>query len=486
MTASNTPRLVFAAVAVAAVALIAILLGSGGDDNYRVRLVLDDAHGLREGTSVRVGDIDAGKVHKVALGAGDKVFVDVDLDQGEGPVGRDAKVAISSLNLLGQRFLSLDKGNVDQPAPSGTTLGDDRVSVSTDLDQVLNTLDTSTRTRLGILLNEAGIALTGRKDDVQLLLRELPHTLPEITTLLERITADNRSLAKVVDDGDRFIGGLNAKRDDLVELFDSAHETAKTFATKRAQIDATLRAAPGMLRTTQALLGDLRATSAPLGPAARNLVRTAAPLENTLAALKPFIKAADPVLDEASDASPALTRLAAGATPVLRAAAATAGKLDRFATSAKPATATLNDSVSNLIAILDNWSRALQYRDSLSHTFRGEPSVTSNTVESFVERLMNQQSARRRKKAPAPAPVAKTAPTPAPARTPEAPAAVKPLLSRLPDVPKVLGDAKSTVSKTVTTVQDALLGRRAPESGGEKGGSSSSGSETLLDFLLKP
>jgi len=472
MTAANAPRLVLAALAAVALAVLAVTL-PGGDDPYRFKLVLDNANGLRKGTSVRVGDIDAGKVRDVRLGNGDKVLVDVDLDPGEGPIGRDARVAVSSLNLLGQRFLSLDKGNVDRPAPSGVTLASSRVGESTDLDQVLNSLDSSTRARLGILLNEAGLALTGRKDDVRLLIGELPSTLPEITTLLERLTADNRSLGQVVDHGDRFIARLNSRRRDLLDLLDSARETSATFATKRRQLEATLAQAPGMLRTTQTLLADVRQTSAPLGPAARNLVKTAAPLESTLKSLKPFTKAVDPVLDEARDVSPSLTRLATGATPVIRSAATTAGKLDQFATSAKPATATLNDSVGNLIAILDNWSRALQYRDSLSHTFRGEPSITSNTVESLVDRLMGPPAKKRKKARPGPAlrpPEAKDN-APLSGGAPRLPMPKLPGVPKLPDVPQVLDD-------TITAIQEGLLGG-SPSKG-------SSDSSALLDFLLKP
>lgn len=476
MTRSQAPRLALIALAAAVVVLGVIVLG-GGSNPYRFRLVLDDAHGLRKGTSVRVGDIDAGTVRDVKIGKGDKVLVDVDLDHDQGPVGRDARVSISSLNLLGQRFLALDKGDIDQPAASGFTLGPDRVSVSTDLDQVLNTLDANTRARLGILMNEAGLALTGRQDDVSLLLGELPHTLPEITTLLRRITADNHSLADVVDAGDRFLARVNRQRTDLVGLFDSARETARTFATKRRQIDETLKQAPGMLRTTQALLSDVQQTSAPLGPAAHNLVATAAPLENTLAALKPFTKAADPVLDEARVVSPSLTTLASGATPVLRVAATTAGRLNRFSVSARPATSTLNDSVDNLIAILDNWSRALQYRDSLSHYFRGEPSITTNTVESLVDRLENQQAHRRRRSS-----------LHAPAAVKAPPVASRPVLPSkkltLPgvaDIPKVVDDVVKRVNKRVTAVGQDVLGGHA-----EGDSSKDPGADDLLDFLLNP
>ena len=59
-----------------------------------------------------------------------------------------------------------------------------RITPSVDLDQVLDVLDAGTRTRLRILLNEAGVALAGRRHAIQAATGKLEALSP--TRVLER------------------------------------------------------------------------------------------------------------------------------------------------------------------------------------------------------------------------------------------------------------------------------------------------------------
>jgi len=143
---------------------LAWLLLPPGSHAYRVRLPLSDAEGLRAGSAVVVGGTRVGKVSTLRLEQpGDRVVADLDLTHSAAPVGRDVTASIAAVNLLGQKEVQLTVGDRAAPAPSGFTIPSSRVVPSTDLDQVLNTLDPDTRARLAIFLNEAGTALGGRK-----------------------------------------------------------------------------------------------------------------------------------------------------------------------------------------------------------------------------------------------------------------------------------------------------------------------------------
>lgn len=420
MTPAIRRRLALAGLGLVIAALVAVLT-LGGEDPYQIQLALNNTHGLREGSGVRVGGIEAGEVESIHLGDGDKVIVDAKIDRKEAPVGKDVRVSIGALNLLGQKFLEVEKGDVGDPAPSGYRVPPSRVMVSTDLDQVLNVLDADTRTRLGILMNEAGLAVGGRREDVNLLLREFPHTLHALTTLIERVATDNQTLGQLIDHSDRFIARINRERGELVKMLDTLGQAAEQIGSRRADLQQTLARAPRMLRTTRAFLADLRNTAGTLGPAAQNLAATAPPLDRTLARLGPFTRAADPALAQASDVAPLLSQLGTSATPVVRRAAKTAQSLETFSASTRPATRTLHRSAGNIFAILDNWSNAIQFRDSLSHYFRGELTMTSNSLEQLVDRLQAQQRARgngrrahgRRSRSPVPGPTSAPAPIPA-------------------------------------------------------------------------
>lgn len=387
------------ALGAAALAVLAITLG-GGDEPYRMRLVLENANGLRAGSDVRIADVAAGQVASVSLGPRDDVVAELELDADQAPVGRDASVGISSLNLLGHKYVALEKGDVQRPAPSGFTIPRSRISTSTDLDQLLDVLDADTRARLTILINEAGRAMTGRRDDFNALLRELPHTAVAGTRLLEQFVSDTRALSHLVHRSDKFIGQITRERRSLSRMVATVGEMSTTFAGRRTELRQTLARAPGMLRALQHFLADLRSTTVPLGPAARNITATAPALTSTLAEVEPFRRAAEPALVQARRTAPALTRLARGATPVVRRANPALRSLATLGRALVPLTDTLDRSAYNLLAVVHNWARAIQFRDGVGHVFNAAVTITPETLHEMVRRLTGNDPETKRQREP--------------------------------------------------------------------------------------
>ncbi|MCW3014763.1 MAG: Mammalian cell entry related protein [Solirubrobacterales bacterium] len=456
---------------VAVVAVIVVVAGSGGD-GYRVRLVMDNAAGLTDGSPVAVGGVDVGKV-KLSFDAEDRVIAELRIDKDHAPISRDATAAISAVNLLGRKRVDLvTRLHPDDPAPSGFTIGPSRITESTDLDQVLNVLTPATRTRLAVLLNEAGNAFAGRKVDVNDLLHTTPPSLAAASTLLNEVIHDNTTLANVVERSDRFVNAVTARRGSLTKLIDTGGEAAATLASRRQALRGTLARAPGTLTTLNRFLGELQQTAAPLGAAARELTKSAPAVDQTLAAVEPFRKAADPTLEKATRVAPALTTLAAGATPVLRRAAPAAASLATFAKDLDPVSSILDKSSDNIIAILHNWSRAIQFRDGASHVFRGQPSVTAETVTSLIDRVIAAQEATKAKarqpaaKANPLKDLVKAPPSAKPAPVPDAPAKRTPPRLELPVI-HLPGLAPIQVPGLTAPGKKADIG-------------------SLLDFLLKP
>ena len=370
---------------IAAVAIVIIVVSSGSS-SYVVRMRLSDADGLRQSSPVAIGGQDVGTISMHVKGS--EVLVDMNIDRSQGPVGRDATASIAAVNLLGQKRIELFKGNAaGDPAPSGYLLPPSRISVSTDLDQVLDVLTPDVRTRLAVLINAAGEAFTGRRADFNQTLQQLPADLQAGYQLVNGVSSDNHTLADLVQSSDGFVAQLAAQRAQLVNTVHVFGQASATFAARRAQLSATLASAPGPLATLQTFLGKLQNTTVPLGPAAQDISSTAPALTQTLAQLDPFRKAADPTLTEATRVAPELTQLAVGATPVVSRATPVVAQLASFSSALTPISTIINKSFDNLVAILQNWSRAIQFRDGLSHVFRGEASITPQVVESMLNQL---------------------------------------------------------------------------------------------------
>jgi virulence factor Mce-like protein len=383
----NVPRLIARVALLAAVGTVVLIVVSRGA-GYIVHLRMNDALGLRDGSKVVEGGVQVGTV-QLRLARHDQVIATLDIDRRYAPVGRDARAQVTSLNLLGQKSLQLLPGNRRRPAPSGFTLAASRVTPATDLDQVLDVLAPETRSRLTILIDEAGAAFAGRRADISTLLNELPSSLSAGSNLLGQLDHDNQALARLVSNSDAFITSIDGQRPQLGRLVNTLGQTAVSVEPRDAQLQATLRRLPGTLATAQRFLTDLRTSTVPLGPAARDIQSVAPGLTDTLRQLAPFTTSATPALRAASAAAPQLTALAVGATPVLQEALPTLSALTAAVTDAQPVTHALSLSIDNILATAWNWSHAVELRDSLSHLFRAEFSITPQTATRIVNQLIS-------------------------------------------------------------------------------------------------
>ncbi|PTL58169.1 MlaD family protein [Paraconexibacter algicola] len=465
--------------ALVALLLLVVALKAGvGEDRYTVSVPLANASGLDDGSAVKIGGLDRGKV-KVRIDDRDRVLLDLELDDDAGPIGKDASVAIVAANFLGLKRVELDPGNAAKdPAPDGYVLKESQATTPTDLDQVLGVFDADTRTRAKILLNAAGEAVVGRKVDVSVLLKELPLGMEQAGPALQELATTDATMTDLVERSDRFVAQAAKERRELTKLVDTVGGTTETVAARRAALRAALAKAPGTLDTLRGFLGDLEATTADLGPAAREIRAAAPALASTLGEVETFRKAATPALASAVRAAPGLSRLANGATPVLRRSRPTLSTLSTLGRELPPVTTALDNSADNVIAVLENWSRAIQLRDQLGHVFRGEASISPDLVLTMVDRLTKTPA---KKKPPRKGATKRPAPATTPA--PEAPRAPAPPV-RLPKVPgldEILeGLPKNpTVDEITDALQDVVGGLTLSS---EKDGSTGQ----LLDFLLGP
>lgn len=485
------PRVLLAALAAVVVALV--LVTSGDDRPRTLRVPLDNAAGLESGSDVRLGGETIGQV-ELQLDDRDRVYADLELRDDAPRLGRDVQVRVRAANFLGQKRVELTARRGGPAAPDGYVVPRRQVTTPTDLDQVLDVLDAPTRTRLQVLINEAGEALVGRKVDLRQFLQEFPLGERDATRLIEQLETDDATMRNLVVRAERFVGEAARQRRELTRMIDAVGETAETVSAKRAQLQATLDKAPGTLRTLQAFLGDLERTTGDLRSAVREVKAVAPSLRATLAGVDDFADAAGPALDSATGVAPELTKLAKGATPVLRRAEPAAERLAELGAALTGVTDTLDGSVENVFSILHNWSRAIQFRDQLSHVFRGEASLTPDLLMSAVQRLGRGQGDARRSTAGRKSPSAPAAPgeQATPKRDPAPKPSVKDVIERLPKTPaieQVLEDLPKdpTVEQVGKALEDVVGG--LTEGGGGKGAQtapSPSDQTGFLDLLFGP
>jgi virulence factor Mce-like protein len=467
-------------LALAGVVVAVILLGQGSP-TYKLRLQMSNANGVRNGSQVLLGGVPVGTVGSLDLGPRDSVIATLNLNPKQVRIGQGARASIIAANLLGEEYVSLNPGDARRPLPAGSLIPPSRITVPTDLDQIVDVFKASTRERLAILINEMGIAVAGRRSDVSAILRQLPLSAVAGTKLLDQLVQDNHTLRDTVANSNQFIARINQQKGDLGRVIDAASGAASTAAQEAGNLSQTLIDAPRTLTTARRFLLSAGQTSLDLTPAAAQIGASAGPLNTLLTQVHPFEQAAVPALNRAASVAPQLTKLAVKGTPIIRQAVPTVTALSKIVTLAKPLTHWAGLSVVDLLAAIQGWSSGLQFRDGLGHVFHAElglsPGLVANLASFGVPSLKRgKRAAAAGRTATAPAKRAAAQPSAAPAST----RASSPAGVATPGVSGLLHGLSGVLGHVLGSA--AAGGSAAPSA--SSGSSGPSNLSSLLNYLL--
>lgn len=99
--------------------------------------IFSNASGLRPGQFVRASGVEVGKVSKIQLmDGGSRVKVDFSVDRSL-PLFEETTASVRYLNLIGDRYLELKRGDSDQRMPGGGTIPVERTQPALDLDALI-------------------------------------------------------------------------------------------------------------------------------------------------------------------------------------------------------------------------------------------------------------------------------------------------------------------------------------------------------------
>ena len=99
--------------------------------------IFSNASGLRAGQFVRASGVEVGKVSNIELiDRGSKVKVDFNVDRSL-PLFDESTASIRYLNLIGDRYLELKRGDSDKRLPAGGTIPIERTQPALDLDALV-------------------------------------------------------------------------------------------------------------------------------------------------------------------------------------------------------------------------------------------------------------------------------------------------------------------------------------------------------------
>lgn len=231
-----------------------------GDDPMTLTAHFKDALDLVPQSSVKVGHVDVGQVTEIRLAEdGHSAIVEMRIN-GSTDLPEATTARIQQTSLLGEKFIGLLPISPDPGGPrleDGAEIGLSTTTAAAGIEEVLGALS--------LLLNGGGLG------QAQRISRELQE-------LNGGRTQEIKAFMRTVE---QFVGGFDARRDDLVEAIDGIDVLTTTLASKTDTIDKAL---------------------VELTPAISQLAEQRADLVQMLAALKKLSDVSVTTIDRSADA----------------------------------------------------------------------------------------------------------------------------------------------------------------------------------------
>jgi phospholipid/cholesterol/gamma-HCH transport system substrate-binding protein len=332
-----------------------------------VRAVVPSAIALAPKADVRQAGVKIGTLTGTAP-RGDTTILDLAIDPKYGPAYRDARVLIRGKSLLGENYVDLDPGSPRAGrVPDGGTLPVTDAPESTQLDQILSTLDPKRRRDLQRILDVLGEGLGGRGRALNRFVAGGAGVLRSSAAVNGALAADGAQVAALVDDFGRVTRALGVRRDDIHVFARRGRALAEAMAARDRALAQTLAAMPAFLAHAQRTTGHLGRFATAATPVMRNLRIATGELAPAVADLRPAAQATRMTMRAlggfARQASPMVARLRPFASQTDR----LMNPLEALLRQANPLLAYLSPYTRELGSFLSGPNAESKYYDALGH-----------------------------------------------------------------------------------------------------------------------
>ncbi|MGV0685612.1 virulence factor Mce family protein [Mycolicibacterium thermoresistibile] len=244
----------FSVVLLVFTALIVVVFGQVRFDRTTgYTAVFSSASGLRAGQFVRAAGVEVGKVSKVELiDGGQRVRVDFNVDRSL-PLFQDTTATIRYLNLIGDRYLELKRGNSNERLPAGSEIPLERTQPALDLDALVGgfrplfrALDAEKVNTIAQSIITVFQGQGGTINDILDQTAQLTATLADrdqaigevirnLNTVLETTVRHQKEFDETIHNFEVLITGLRNRADPIAESTANISNAAGTLADVLAQ-----------------------------------------------------------------------------------------------------------------------------------------------------------------------------------------------------------------------------------------------------------
>ena len=305
--------------ALAAGLLLGTLVAASGDegDDYRVRAIFDNASFVIPGEDVKVAGVKVGRIDDVDLERDNKAAVVLQIDDPAfRPFRRDAHCQIRLQSLIGEQYVECEP---TRPRKSGTPLAKplpeidsgpgegqhllpvDNNTTPVAVDLINDIYRLPQREGWRLIINELGAGLAGNGPRLRAAVRRANPALKEFDRVIAILAAQDRLLARLVDESDAVLKPWAARRKETAGFIDHAGATAVAAAERGEDIERNFQKLPPFLRELRPTADRLAGFAEQMTPALNSLGAKAPAINEAVARLGPFVDAATPAVTSLGD-----------------------------------------------------------------------------------------------------------------------------------------------------------------------------------------
>lgn len=374
----STTRKRATAIVLTALGIVAVVLATAmaapsvNPGSVTITAYFTDAQPLVPGNQVKAAGVPVGTIDEVSLERG-LAKVDMTVDRTVLPLHTDASLRIVTQDLLGERFVGLERGS--PAAPSLTepyVLQTDRTSRGTDLQEVLNSVDDPTGTALAAMTTTLGEGLGGQGQNAAAAIKALRPAMQQTGELAGILGSQNQVLRQLVDQARpvaQAVATDNGKK--LDHLVDSTSDTLGAVGAREQQVQQTLQQLPDTIHSARQTLANLAGVADPTADTLKSIRPVTDDLTDVSKELKDFSKSANPALASLPEVLDRGRKLFEELGPVVKALHPIGEDLTVIGPDAKKLSDTFVSSrLTNLMEFVKGWSMATSDYDAISHYFK--------------------------------------------------------------------------------------------------------------------
>jgi phospholipid/cholesterol/gamma-HCH transport system substrate-binding protein len=277
---------------------------------YRLKAVFNSAVNISPKSPVRVAGVPVGKVTSIQR-VGNTGVVTMEISNGGLPIHRDATAKIRARILLeGNWFVDLQPGTPSSPTvSSGYTIPITQTADPVQLDQILDALNTDTRSNLQTLLAEYGSALTRKPtpaedaeqnpavrglNAAQALKKsylDAPAGLKGGAIVSQSFAGvEQHDLSNLIAGTEKFTAKLNVHEQQLGEWVDNLNTFLGSLAAQSQALSAAVALLPGTLQNAGHAFANFNAASPAIRKFSLDLIPGVEQIPATDAAAFPWIE----------------------------------------------------------------------------------------------------------------------------------------------------------------------------------------------------